>query len=197
VPTTDAWQPVTLASTRLREDVTSPRVRAALLGKFKAAKAHHQTHQSLILDPMSGISSALAGGKDAKGGSKKPLTAAQKAAIAAKMKALRKQILGDFSSMTKFGKRVDCSYPYPAASCKVGRTSRSLINSCVAASLAAPLCDRHAADVIYTGERGDVATAGCRSCGAGDSHGLRQGAIGLVWQANAPEAAALALQVHL
>lgn len=102
-----------LASVRLREDVTSPHVKSQFLSKFHKAKAHH-AGKSLLLDPMSDIS-ALTGHK---AGKKRALSQAQKAAIAAKMKALRRKIMGDFSSMTKFGKRVDCSYPYPAASCK-------------------------------------------------------------------------------
>jgi len=62
-----------------------------------------------FLNPLSGIKGNKKGRK---------LSGAQKAKIAARMKALREQILGDFASNTHFGKRVDCSYPYPAASCK-------------------------------------------------------------------------------
>ena len=114
-----AWSGAALLSSLLREDVTSPRVRSQFLSKFQAAESHHGrtgegSSSSLLFDPLSGLK-----GKSKKaGGGKKQLTAAQKAAIAAKMKALREKILGDFSSNTKFGKRVDCSYPYPAASCK-------------------------------------------------------------------------------
>jgi len=95
----------------LHEDVTSPHVRKSFLFKFSKAKAHHASRVSL-LDSLAGITSL-----GAKGQTKKMSTAA-KAAIAAKMKALRQKILGDFSSNTRFGKRADCSYPYPAASCK-------------------------------------------------------------------------------
>jgi hypothetical protein len=109
-----------LLRTRLREDVTSPRVRSQFLHKFNAAKSHVRAGKkgskkgsSMLFDPLSGFK-----GGEGKVKGKKQLTAAQKAAIAAKMKALREKILGDFSSNTKFGKRVDCSYPYPAASCK-------------------------------------------------------------------------------
>ena len=100
-----------LMDAQLREDVTSPGVKSQFLSKFHVAKAHHasKARSNVLFDPLAVV-------KD-KGGKKK-LTAAQKAAIAAKMKALREKILGDFSSNTKFGKRVDCSYPYPAASCK-------------------------------------------------------------------------------
>ena len=113
-----AWSGAALLSSRLREDVTSPRVRSQFLSKFRAAESNHgrtgeRSSSSLLFDPLSGLK-----GSGKAGGAKKQLTAAQKAAIAAKMKALREKILGDFSSNTKFGKRVDCSYPYPAASCK-------------------------------------------------------------------------------
>ena len=112
-----AWSDTALLSSRLREDVTSPRVRSQFLSKFQAAESHHgrtgSSSSSLLFDPLSGLK-----GNGKAGIAKKQLTAAQKAAIAAKMKALREKILGDFSSNTKFGKRVDCSYPYPAASCK-------------------------------------------------------------------------------
>ena len=108
-------------STELREDVTSPHVKHAFLSKFDSAKAHHVgKKKSLLLDPLSVLEPVVGKGKGkGKGkGGKKPLSAAQRAAIAARMKALRESILNDFSSNTKFGKRVDCSYPYPAASCK-------------------------------------------------------------------------------
>ena len=99
-----------LLRTRLREDVTSPRVRSQFLHKFNAAKSHVRAGKkgskkgsSMLFDPLSGFK-----GGEGKVKGKKQLTAAQKAAIAAKMKALREKILGDFSSNTKFGKRVDC-----------------------------------------------------------------------------------------
>jgi hypothetical protein len=80
------------------EDITEPAVKEAFLAKFQSAKRHHLHKKLGKLDP-------------------KKLTDAQKAKIAAKMKALREQIEGDFDRNTVFEKRVDCSYPYPAASC--------------------------------------------------------------------------------
>ena len=82
------------------------RVRACVCARVLADWCADRAGKNLLLDPMSDIT-ALAGRKGT-GGKKKALSPAQKAAIAAKMKALRQKILGDFSSMTKFGKRVDC-----------------------------------------------------------------------------------------
>ena len=79
------------------EDVTEPSIKKAFLAKFDSAR-RHQLHR-----PKSKANK---------------LTDAQKAKIAAQMRALRKQIEGDFDRNTVFEKRVDCSYPYPAASCK-------------------------------------------------------------------------------
>ncbi len=85
----------------LEEDITDPTIKEAFLSKFQSAKHHHLRHKTE---------------------EKKPLTAAQKAKIIQQMKALRKQIEGDFDRNTVFEKRVDCSYPYPAASCKTHET---------------------------------------------------------------------------
>ena len=94
-----APSPSLLTSTRLHEDVTSPHVKSQFLSKFQAAREHH-AGKALLFNPVSQLASAQGG--------KKKLTAAQKAVIAAKMKALRQKIMGDFSSMTHFGKQVDC-----------------------------------------------------------------------------------------
>ena len=80
----------------LEEDITDPSIKAAFLAKFTTAKDHHK-HVKIDV---------------------KKLTAAQKAKIAAQMRALRKQIEGDFARNSVFEQRADCSYPYPAASCK-------------------------------------------------------------------------------
>eukprot|EP00286_Rhodomonas_abbreviata_P026003 CAMPEP_0181292976 /NCGR_PEP_ID=MMETSP1101-20121128/2809_1 /TAXON_ID=46948 /ORGANISM="Rhodomonas abbreviata, Strain Caron Lab Isolate" /LENGTH=136 /DNA_ID=CAMNT_0023397513 /DNA_START=24 /DNA_END=434 /DNA_ORIENTATION=+ len=100
---------------RLHEDVTHPAARSAMLSKFDQVKAEHEGHRqalnNLFLDPKAVV-------KATKSGHKKGLTPEQKAAMIKKMKLLREQIEGDFNSNTKFGRRANCSYPYPAASCK-------------------------------------------------------------------------------
>jgi len=103
--------PSVLDNMKLHEDVTSSRVKSQIISKFHAAERSHYAKKALLFDPLSGIVSKSKGGK-------KKLTPEEKAGIAARMLALRKKIMGDFSSMTKFGKRADCSYPYPAASCR-------------------------------------------------------------------------------
>ena len=80
----------------------NPKVRSQFLGDFDRAKKQH-------LDRIE---------NSAKVAKKKPMTAAEKKAMIAKMKALSAKIMSDFDSNTRFGKRVNCSYPYPAASCK-------------------------------------------------------------------------------
>ena len=120
--------PVTIAlGTNLHEDVTAPQVKRRFLAKFDSARAHQATRRTdrkdLLAHPLSGL-----GTHGRKGGKEKP-TAAQRAAIAARMKALRAKILGDFASNTRFGKRVDCSYPYPAASCKEHAVKPGSVNA--------------------------------------------------------------------
>ena len=94
--------PPDVSSFGLEEDITDPTIKEAFLSKFQSAKHHHLQHK------VEG---------------KAKLTAAQKAKIIQQMRALRKQIEGDFDRNTVFEKRVDCSYPYPAASCKTHETA--------------------------------------------------------------------------
>ena len=74
-----------------------------------------RSHQQLI-DPLAGSAARMLR-------EGRPLTVAQKHAIASHMKALRETILGSAdssrdSSLSKLGERVDCSFPYPAVACR-------------------------------------------------------------------------------
>ena len=103
------WSSHRAASTGLVEDVTDPLIKHRFLSKFQKARARHDgrsLHSNTFLDTNTDSS-----GEATKGHKRKVLTNAQKAKIAEQMKKLKAEILNDYSSNTKFGKRVDCSYP--------------------------------------------------------------------------------------
>jgi len=115
-PDTVALQQRTL-SLSLFEDVTHPAARRRFLAEFRTAKAQRAGAAGarggvVQRDPLSGsVARRMREGR--------PLTAAQQAAVAAHLKALRRKILGPGNpALTRFAKRVECSYPYPAAACK-------------------------------------------------------------------------------
>eukprot|EP00960_Hanusia_phi_P025108 738341-Hanusia_phi.AAC.2 len=95
--------------TGLVEDVTDPLIKHRFISKFQRARARHEG-SSMHRNDFSNAKATM-GGSEMGNHKKKRLTDAQKAKIAEQMKKLRAEILNDYSSNTKFGKRVDCSYP--------------------------------------------------------------------------------------